>query len=142
MAQLVSGVEAPAFTALGGAQEDKGLAVPVEREGVQFVVLRGEGVDPDAVCFEEVQDVGDRPLAESPAGTDDLSRRFGIVTGQARDIHGRQFKPSVDPVIDQQGDPAGAERPVTLPGGHLARRPEAHRLFGNLVNIGGAEECR
>ena len=140
MAQLVRDVEAAPLAALAGGQEDERPPLPVQRVGVQLGVLGGQRVDPRPAGFEEVQHVGDRALAQPPVGPDDLGGGLGIVAGQARDVGVRQPEPGVDPVVDQQRDPARAQRPVPLPGGHLAQRPEAHRLLGNLVNVGCAEE--
>lgn len=140
--EFVRRVEAAALTGLARAQEDERLPVPVQRVGVQLVVLGGQRVDPHAVRLEQVHRVRDRPLPQPPAGPDDLRRGFGIVTGQARHVRVRQPEPGLDPVVDQQRDPAGGQRPVALPGGHLAERAEADRLFRDLVDIRRAEECR
>jgi len=140
VSQLVGSIEPAALAGLAGAQEDERLAAPVQRVRVQLIVLRGQRVDADAVCLEQVQHVRDRSLPQPPAGTDHLRGRLGIMTGQRRQIPIRQAEPGLDPVVDADRDPARRQCPVTLTGGHLAEGTEAHRLLGDLIHIRGHEE--
>ena len=140
MAQLVRGVEAAALAGLAGGQEDEGPPLPVQRERVQLGVLGGQRVDPGPAGLQEMQHVADRALTQPPVGPDHLRGGLRLMAGQARDVGVRQPEPRVDPVADQQRDPARAQRPVALAGGHLAQRPEAHRVLGDLLHVRRAEE--
>ena len=82
--------------------------------------------------FKQVQHVADWSLAEPQASSDHLGDGFGFVVGQRRDVGVGHPKAGLDSLVDEERDPAGTQRAVPLPSGHLAQRPEAHRILGNL----------